>query len=51
MRGYREDMYGGGDFNETRGRNLCSICKEPVIRLAGIKDEGSRSIHRTCLFS
>ena len=28
MRGYGEDMYGGGDINETRGRNLCSICKE-----------------------
>ena len=26
-RGYDEDMYGGGDFNETRGRNLCSVCK------------------------
>ena len=29
MRGYGEDMYGGGDFNETRGRNLCSVCKDP----------------------
>ena len=29
MRGYNEDMYGGGDFNETHGRNLCSVCKEP----------------------
>ena len=29
MRGYDEDMYEGGDFNETRGKNLCSICKEP----------------------
>jgi hypothetical protein len=29
MRGYSTDMYGGGDFNETRGRNLCSVCKEP----------------------
>ena len=28
MRGYDEDMYGGGDFNETRGRNLCSVCKQ-----------------------
>ena len=28
MRGYGEDMYGGGDFNETRGRNLCSVCKQ-----------------------
>ena len=28
MRGYGEDMYGGGDFNETHGRNLCSVCKE-----------------------
>ena len=29
MRGYDEDMYEGRDFNETRGRNLCSVCKEP----------------------
>ena len=29
MRGYDEDMYEGGDFNETRGRNLCSVCKDP----------------------
>jgi hypothetical protein len=28
MRGYNADMYGGRDFNETRGRNLCSVCKE-----------------------
>ena len=28
MRGYGEDMYSGGDFNETRGRNLCSVCKQ-----------------------
>ena len=28
MRGYDEDMYGGGDFNETRDRNLYSVCKE-----------------------
>ena len=30
MRGYDEDkdMYGWGDFNETRGRNLYSVCKE-----------------------
>ena len=27
MRGYSEDMYGGGDFNETHGRNLCPVCK------------------------
>jgi hypothetical protein len=29
MRGYDEDMYRGGDFNETHDRNLCSVCKEP----------------------
>jgi hypothetical protein len=29
MRGYNEDMYRGGYFNETRGRNLSSVCKEP----------------------
>ena len=28
MSGCGEDMYGGGDFNETRDRNLCSVCKE-----------------------
>jgi hypothetical protein len=33
MRGYGEDTYGGGDFNETRGRNLCSIAKNLAIRL------------------
>ena len=25
MRGYNKDMYGGGDFNETHGRNICSV--------------------------
>jgi hypothetical protein len=47
MRGYVEDMYGGGDFNETRGRNLCSVCKEPGHKASGTEDKGSRSIHRT----
>ena len=28
MRGYGEYMYGGGDFNETRDMNLCSVCKQ-----------------------
>jgi hypothetical protein len=28
MRGYDVDMYGGGDFNGTHGRNLFSVCKE-----------------------
>ena len=41
MRGYGEDMYGGGDFNETSGRNLCSVCKQ-FTWLAGIEYEGSR---------
>ena len=45
MRGYGEDMYGGGDFNETRGRNLCSVCKQLVTRLAGIEDKGSMCFH------
>ena len=31
MRGYDEDMYEGGDFNETHGRNLSSVCKEPGV--------------------
>ena len=29
MKGYGDDMYGGGDFNEERAQNLCSICKKP----------------------
>jgi hypothetical protein len=29
MRGYGADKYGGGLFDETRSRNLWSICKEP----------------------
>jgi len=29
MQAHGQDMYGGGDFDETRGRNLCSICKQP----------------------
>ena len=28
MRGYSKDMYGGGDFNKIRGRNLCSVYKQ-----------------------
>ena len=28
MRGYGEDMYDGRDFNETCGRNLCSVYKQ-----------------------
>ena len=32
MRGYNEDKYGGGAFNETRGRNLCSIYKDPSLK-------------------
>ena len=27
MRWYGKDMYDGEDFNETRGRNICSVCK------------------------
>jgi hypothetical protein len=29
MKGYGADMYGGGDFDEERAQNLCSICKNP----------------------
>lgn len=29
MRGYGDDKYGGGDFNEERRPNLCSECHEP----------------------
>ena len=50
MRGYDEDMYGRGDFNETRARIFALFAKNLVTRLAGIEDEGSRSIHRTCFF-
>jgi len=30
MKGYGDDMYGGGDFNKERVQNLCSICKKPA---------------------
>lgn len=29
MKGYGEDKYGGGDFNETPGTNHCSVCHQP----------------------
>ena len=28
MKGYNDDMYRGGDFDETRGRNRCSVCHQ-----------------------
>jgi hypothetical protein len=28
MKGYGIDKYGGGDFDQTRGKNLCSICHQ-----------------------
>ena len=40
MRGYDEDMYGGGDFNETHGRNLCSVCKEPGHKASRHRRQG-----------
>ena len=42
MRGYCEDMYGGGDFNETRGRNLCSVWKEPSHKASMHRRQGQQ---------
>ena len=42
MRGYDEDMYGGGEFNETRGRNLCSVCKEPGHKASRHRRQGQQ---------
>ena len=40
MRVYGEDMYDGGDFNETRGRNLCSVCKDPGHKASRHRRQG-----------
>ena len=40
MRGYDEDMYEGEDFNETHGRNLCSVCKEPGHKASRHRRQG-----------
>ena len=45
MRGYGEDMYGGGDFNETRGMNLCFVCKESGHKASRHRRLGSRCFH------
>jgi hypothetical protein len=42
MRGYGDDMYGGGDFNETRGRNLCSVCHEPGHKASRHRRQGQQ---------
>ena len=42
MRGYGVDMYGEGDFNETRGRNLCSVCKEPSHKASRQRRRGQQ---------
>ena len=42
MRGYDKDMYGGIDFNETHGRNLCSVCKEPGHKASRHKRRGQQ---------
>ena len=42
MRGYDEDMYRGGDFNETRGRNLCSVWKEPGHKASRHRRQGQQ---------
>ena len=44
MRGYGEDMYGGGDFNETRGRNLCSVCKQSGHKASWHRRRGQQVI-------
>jgi hypothetical protein len=33
MRGYGEDKYGGGLFDETHSKNLCSVCKLNLMSL------------------
>jgi hypothetical protein len=42
MRGYGEDMYGGRDFNETHGKYLCSVCKEPGHKASSHKRRGQQ---------
>ena len=42
MRGYDEDMYGGGDFNENHGMNLCSVCKEPGRKASRHRRQGQQ---------
>ena len=44
MRGYGEDMYGRGDFNETRGRNLCSVCKQSGHKASRHRRRGQQVI-------
>ena len=43
MREYGEDMYDGGDFNETRGRIFAPFANNLATRLADIED--SRRFH------
>ena len=45
MRGYDEDMYGGGDFNETRAGIFAPFAKNLVTRLADIEDEDNKCFH------
>jgi hypothetical protein len=42
MRGYGADIYGGGDFNETHGKNLCSICGEPGHKASRHRRQGQQ---------
>ena len=42
MRGYGEDMYGGRDFNETRRKNLCSVCKDPSHKASRQRRRGQQ---------
>ena len=44
MRGYGEDMYGRGDFNETRGRNICSVCKQSDHKASWHRRRGQQVI-------
>jgi hypothetical protein len=50
MRGYGEDMYGGETSTTPVAGIFAPFAKNLVTRLVGIENEGSRSMHRTCLF-
>jgi hypothetical protein len=49
IKGYDDDMYGGGDFNETRGRICARFVSNRVTRLAGIEDLDNRFVHISLL--
>jgi len=39
MKGYDDDKYGEGDFNETHGRNRCSVCYQLGHKASRHKNE------------